>query len=116
MSNRSCSIFGWRGARHQGDPPREPNVAGSWREAVRRLTGIRTPSAVRELVVVISQHLPIDPKSDSTTPTRGVSTRWLGRVEVSHAAGLAEMAEFDRTQLSAVHVEQLRRSPRSQSA
>jgi hypothetical protein len=76
----------------------------------RRQLFDHTDSAVREIVVVVSEHLPGDPDRDNTAPTRGAATRWAGKVSVSQAGwDFDAAAAFERTQMVAVSVERLQR-------
>jgi hypothetical protein len=77
----------------------------------RRQLFDHTDSAVREIVVVIAEHLPSDPERDSTAPTRGAATRWAGKVSVSQTeSDISDAAAaFERTQMVAVSVERLQR-------
>jgi hypothetical protein len=64
---------------------------------------------LREITVVISEHLPAaDPEGDTTAPTRGPASRWVGKVATSQSGSeLDAAAAFDRTQMVAVTVERL---------
>ena len=74
----------------------------------RRQIFDHSDASVREIVVVVAEHLPIDPKRDGTTPTRGVPTRWVGKVAVSQeATDFDTSPAFDRTQMVSVSVERL---------
>ena len=65
-------------------------------------------TALREITVVISEHLPADPEGDTTAPTRGPASRWVGKVATSQSGSeLDAAAAFDRTQMVAVTVERL---------
>ena len=74
----------------------------------RRQLFDHSDTAVREIVVVIAEHLVSDPGNDGTTPTRGPATRWAGKVAVSHEpSDLDSAAAFERTQMAAVSVARL---------
>lgn len=61
---------------------------------------------VREIVVVVARHLPLDPSRDSTTPTLGAPTRWRSRVKVTQQEPYLDFEpSFDRTQMVSIQVE-----------
>jgi hypothetical protein len=65
---------------------------------------------VREIVIVVARHLPIDPENDGTTPTLGTPSRWISRVTVvQQQMSFETAAAFDHTQMASIHVEPLHR-------
>src|SRR5262249_10121951 len=74
----------------------------------RRQIFERSDAPVREIVVVVSEHLPLDPNRDTTPPTRGAPTHWAGKVAVSQEQSDFDMPPaFDQTQILSVTVERL---------
>jgi hypothetical protein len=78
-----------------------------WIERRNYFEDVGTP--VREITVVISEHLAADPNGDTTAPTRGPASRWAGKVATSQSGSelLDAASAFDRTQMVAVTVERL---------
>jgi hypothetical protein len=74
----------------------------------RRQLFDHSDAKVREILVVIARHLPVDPSRDSTTPTLGPPTRWKCQVSVTQQESSFELEPaFDRTQMVSIQVEQL---------
>lgn len=63
---------------------------------------------VRQIVVVVARHLPVDPEGDGTTPTLGTPSKWISRVSVvQQQPDFETSAAFDHTQMDSIHVEPL---------
>lgn len=74
----------------------------------RRQLFDHSDAKVREIVIVVARHLPVDPNQDGTTPTLGPPTRWKSQVTVRQEESAFELEPaFDRTQIVSIQVEQL---------